>query len=190
VAVLLLDTGLRVGEALALRWNDIRLKPLNGARYGLLRVRHGKSRNATRNVPLTARVGEMLARRIEQQRSPFVFPGDTVDQPMLVTSLDHVHSKVRKALGIPVEFVLHSLRHTMLTRLGESGVEAFTIMRVAGHSSVTISQRYVHPSSEAVERAFDMLEALNRRASEAQVHTASAELIPATVSATVAEAVP
>jgi integrase len=41
--------------------------------------------------------------------------------------------------------VLHSLRHTMLTRLGESGVDAFTIMRIAGHSSITVSQRYIHP---------------------------------------------
>ena len=31
VALLLLDTGLRVGEALELRWSDIRLKPVNGA---------------------------------------------------------------------------------------------------------------------------------------------------------------
>jgi integrase len=50
-------------------------------------------------------------------------------------------------------FVLHSLRHTMLTRLGESGVDAFTIMRIAGHSSIVLSQRYVHPTPEAMDRA-------------------------------------
>jgi len=58
------------------------------------------------------------------------------------------------SMGLPKDFVIHSLRHTMLTRLGESGVDAFTIMRVAGHSSITVSQRYVHPSPEAVKRAF------------------------------------
>ena len=46
----------------------------------------------------------------------------------------------------------------MLTRLGESGVDAFTIMKIAGHSSITVSQRYVHPSPEAVERAFERLQ--------------------------------
>jgi hypothetical protein len=40
--------------------------------------------------------------------------------------------------------------HTMLTRLGETGTDAFTIMKLAGHSSVTVSQRYVHPMLEAV----------------------------------------
>ena len=49
----------------------------------------------------------------------------------------------------------------MLTRLGEAGSEAFTIMRIAGRSSVTVSQRYVHPTPEAVERAFQRLETLN-----------------------------
>ena len=52
----------------------------------------------------------------------------------------------------------------MLTRLGEAGADAFTIMRIAGHSSVTVSQRYVHPSPESLERAFEQLEALNGKA--------------------------
>lgn len=69
-------------------------------------------------------------------------------------------------MKLPKEFVIHSLRHTMLTRLGEAGVDAFTIMRIAGHSSITISQRYVHPSPEALERAFERLEALNSTASK------------------------
>ena len=55
--------------------------------------------------------------------------------------LDKMHKRVREALKLPKEFVLHSLRHTMLTRLGESGADAFTIMRVAGHSTVVVSQR-------------------------------------------------
>ena len=67
-------------------------------------------------------------------------------------------------LNLSGEFVLHSLRHTYGTRLGESGAEAFTIMRLMGHSSITISQRYVHPTPEALERAVEGLEAHNVRA--------------------------
>jgi integrase len=75
-----------------------------------------------------------------------------------VTSINHLHQKARTIVGLGKDFVIHSLRHTMLTRLGESGVDAFTIMRIAGHSSITVSQRYVHPSPEAVERAFERLQ--------------------------------
>jgi hypothetical protein len=48
--------------------------------------------------------------------------------------------------------------------LGEAGTDAFTIMRVAAHSSVTISQSYIHPTGEAVERAFQRFESLNLQA--------------------------
>jgi hypothetical protein len=34
-----------------------------------------------------------------------------------------------------VDFVMHSLRHTILTRYGESGVDVFTIMRIAGQTA-------------------------------------------------------
>jgi hypothetical protein len=59
------------------------------------------------------------------------------------------------------DFVLHSLRHTMLTRFGETGADSFTIKKTAGHSSVTTSERYIHPSGETMERAFQKLETLN-----------------------------
>ena len=42
------------------------------------------------------------------------------------------------------------------------GVDAFTIMKIAGHSSITVSQRYVHPSPESVESAFEKLEMSNQ----------------------------
>ena len=73
--------------------------------------------------------------------------------------------------------MIHSMRHTMLTRLGEAGVEAFTIMRIAGHGSITISQRYVHPTSEAMERAFEKLEAFNRGSDWPTIGTPRSEAV-------------
>jgi len=121
--------------------------------------------------------------------SSWIFPGEgkTEGAAFLSTSLDGQHSRVRTALGLPKDFVLHSLRHTFLTRLGEAGVDSFTIMRIAGHSTITVSQKYVHPSSEAMERAFERLETFNAgvepdRAVEPE--TAAKSSLPATVSAT------
>jgi integrase len=81
----------------------------------------------------------------------------------------------------PEDFVLHSLRHTFLTRLGEAGADAFTIMKLAGHSSVIVSQRYVHPTPESVELAFDRLETLNRKALKKVNATDSTQNSPQTV---------
>jgi hypothetical protein len=52
---------------------------------------------------------------------------------------------------------------------------------IAGHSTITVSQKYVHPSSEAMERAFQKLEASNTPAKAEATQKSKA---PATVSAT------
>jgi len=163
VALLILDTGLRVGEAVALEWGDIHLDPAHGGRFGYLQVREGKSKNARRNISLTERINRMLVNRALESKSSFVFAGET-GKPFLVTSLCHQHGRVRTNFNLPKDFVIHSLRHTMLTRLGEAGADTFTIERIAGHRSITVSERYVHPTPEGLERAFERLEAFNREA--------------------------
>src|SRR5262249_25410510 len=144
-ALLMLETGLRVGELIGLAKADIHLDPTGDAKFGYLRVRKGKSKKAERTISLTARATEMLRVRLARgDDSRWLFPGDN-GNAFLATSLNHLHGKVRAKLALPSDFVLHSLRHTCLTRLGEQGVDAFTIMKIAGHSSITTSQKYIHP---------------------------------------------
>jgi len=76
--------------------------------------------------------------------------------------------------------VIHSFRHTFLTRFGEAGADAFTIKKAAGQSSVTISERYIHPTPEGQERAFERFATLNQTA----VEKAEKDEGVATVSAT------
>jgi len=194
LSVLMLETGLRIGEALHLEWSDVTLQPLNGARFGFIRIREGKSKNAKRIIPLTDRASALLKGRWSTRTSGTVF-GNREGQPYVGTSINHLHQSVcnpkingkRKRI-FPRDFVLHSLRHTMLTRLGESGVDAFTIMRIAGHSSITVSQRYIHPTPEAVERAFERLQ-LSGKGPDVEAEIEPKRLPPATVSATLEGAV-
>jgi len=182
VAILMLDTGLRVSEALALEWRDVHLEPASGARFGYIHVREGKSKNAKRNLSLTARVRAMLeawwaannaenadprptaSQRVPLPKSPWVFTSEDGKEPLSIFTLEAQHSAIRRTHKLAKDFVLHSMRHTFGTRLGEAGADAFTIMRLMGHSTVTVSQRYVHPTPETLESAFERLEALNNRA--------------------------
>ena len=75
-------------------------------------------------------------------------------------SHDTTKKQHRKALvdSKVTPFVLYSLRHTFLTRLGASGCDVWTLMRIAGHSSIAMSMRYVHPHADTIDRAFAALD--------------------------------
>jgi integrase len=152
LAVLLLDCGLRLNEALTLRWASVNLQHQPG--YLTILKAHSKN-SKQRSVPLTRRVRQMLLER--KQGNGLVFHNEE-GSPLYATWLDQQHAAVRAKLKWSDDFVLHSLRHSYGTRLGESGADAFTIMRLMGHSTVLVSQKYVHPSDEVVERAVERME--------------------------------
>jgi integrase len=151
IAVVLADTGTRPEECFRLRWEHVTW--LNG-RNGALLVTHGKTAAARRVLPMTPRVRAVLESRWNE--SGHVEP----------SSLRKQHARAFKTIAKaasernerPVRpFVLYSLRHTFLTRLGESGCDAWTLARIAGHASINISARYVHPSEDAVLDAISRL---------------------------------
>jgi integrase len=94
-------------------------------------------------------------------------------QPLYHTWVNQQHSAVRTLLKLPVEFVPHCFRHTYGTEFGEADADAFTIMRLMGHSNVTVSQKYAHPSPEAMERAVQRLETMNRGKANSELSEAS-----------------
>lgn len=145
VAILLIETGLRLGKALAVRWTDIELDAANGKQLGYLFVREGKSKNARRHVSFTGRAQAMLVNRSLESKSEYVFAIYS-GGPYLVTSLDHLHHRLRGDLQLPKDCVIHSLRHAFLTRFGEAGA--------------------IHPTPEGQERAFERFANLNRMAVE------------------------
>ena len=98
-----------------------------------------------------------------------------------------IHISSRRGLRLLKDFVVHSFKHTMSTRLGGAGVEVFTIKRVAGHGSATVSEKYLHLSPEFIERAFERLGDVNRQARDL-IPEARKRQLPATISAPSGEA--
>jgi integrase len=168
LATVLADTGMRPDECYRLRWEHV---SWGSGRFGALRVTHGKTPAAKRVLPFTMRVRSVLEMRWEAAGRPsegWVFPAPTKSGHIDQGSTRKQHLGVFKSAntdkaGKPLPkprlnpFVLYSFRHTFLTRLGESGCDAWTLARIAGHSSITISARYVHPSEDAVLSAISKL---------------------------------
>ena len=88
---------MRPGEAAALQWEHVRLRPAVHAKLGYIHIAGGKSKNAKRNLSLTARAAEMLKTRRTSAETEWVFPSDNGGGHFLGTSLDHQHDDVREA---------------------------------------------------------------------------------------------
>jgi integrase len=145
LATVLLDTGLRIGEALALEWQHVHFA--NG-RSGAIQITSGKSAAARRIIPMTVRCRSTLERLyMEQGQLEHGLVWQIASETLRRMHVDTLaRAKVK-------HFVLHSIRHTFLTRLGASGCDAWTLAKVAGHSNIRVSANYVQPQESALEAA-------------------------------------
>ena len=132
-------------------------------RNGTILVTHGKTSAARRVLPLSIRARNILHDRWEASGNPvegWVWAAPTRSGHFEKSTLKKQLKRALKLSRVR-PFVIYSLRHTFFTRLGESGCDAWTLARIAGHSSVAMSARYVHPSEDAVLAALDRLSGHN-----------------------------
>lgn len=138
-------TGCRMGEALALRWDQVDLGratvTFNGTvvrikGQGLLRQQHGKTIASTRTISVPEEAVRIL--RARTQRGDMVFPSATgsVRDPVDAESGWRRH---RDRLGYP-GMTSHALRKTCATALDVAGLSARAIAEYLGHASPSITQ--------------------------------------------------
>jgi integrase len=91
--------------------------------------------------------------------SGWIFPAKRAAVGHIVdNTIYEPHQMAVKKIGLnPRQFVLYALRHTCLTRWGNSGMDAWTLARLAGHSNIRQSVTYVHPSDTALHAAIDRM---------------------------------
>jgi excisionase family DNA binding protein len=143
-----LNTGMRLGEILTLRWDQV---DFNGMKLTVLKTKSGKPRTIPLNEAL---YGELLALRSADGRSPFVFPNPNTALPL--TTVDTSFRAACQRAGIS-GLRFHDLRHTFGSRLVEKGVDIETVRSLLGHSSIAITQRYVHSTDERRRAAVEKL---------------------------------
>ncbi len=159
VATIILDAGLRPDECFRLQWENVRW--IDDKRAVLI-VPGTKTEAASRIVPMTPRLRDILRSRWEKvgkQTSGWIFPakkaavGHIVPNTIYQPHLDAVTNS-----GIcEKQFVLYALRHTCLSRWGASGMDAWTLARLAGHSNIKQSMTYVHPTDQSLHAAIQRM---------------------------------
>lgn len=151
-ATIIAEEGMRPGEVFALQWQHVLL---NGS-GGLIRIADGKSKAARRVLPMTPNVHAVLQARHEAAGRPtegWLFPSTSECGHFDGNTAKDQHQRALDDSGVQ-KFEPYILRHTALTNLAQKGADAHTLARIAGHSSIVITMRYVHPQADAIERAF------------------------------------
>lgn len=152
-----LRTGMRQGELLALRWQDVRLDlpaPVIVVRrslsHGFLSSTKG---NRVRRIPLHSELSELLRSRIGTPESlVFHAPGGGA---LTGNILKNPMRRAKTSIGRP-ELRFHDLRHSFATQLTAAGIGLQVVQKLLGHSEITTTVKYSHPdermSGDAIER--------------------------------------
>ena len=176
-----LGTGLRKGELLALRYEDVAVGAVqvhsslarvteieeDGTKTTGFKVWEPKSSHSRRRVPLPKslekEVSAHRARQIAERMAigiggepEFIFTTETgnfIDPSNFTTG----YTRLLKRAGIPHK-KFHALRHTFATKLVQAGADISTIQKLMGHSSITITNIYFHGDHDVMDTAVQTLD--------------------------------
>jgi len=144
--VCLVETGCRVSELLKLTWENI-----EGEFICLKDTKNGD----TRYVPIFDKVKSIFKKRKQLNLiSPF---------PYKLHVVENSWSMIRKKMNMQNEkdFVIHSFRHTYITRLLKRRVGIEVVQKVVGHRDIRMTQRYNHPTKDDLRDALKVQGGMN-----------------------------
>ena len=154
-----LATGLRRGELLGLKWEDIDLQ------NGIIHVRRQvarvdgevkelplKTKNSYRNISISQDAVAMLTEMEAHRSSDYVFPSST-GGPISPDSVNNMLHRVLKRAGLP-SIRFHDLRHTFATLALQNGVDIKTVSGMLGYFSAGFTlDTYAHVTTSAQKEA-------------------------------------
>ena len=153
-----LRTGMRQGELLALRWQQVILD----ADHPFIQVRyshsHGKTTSTKGNRPRRVPIHPDLLSAMRRYRGA---PGELVftatDGRQLTSNMiKNPMRRAAKAIGRP-ELRFHDLRHSFASQLTHQAVSLQVVQGLLGHADVTTTAKYSHPSESLHRHAVSAL---------------------------------
>ncbi len=174
--VLCLYTGLRIGELLALTWQDIDFgkgllfvsKTCHDGNDGQNHIRiidSPKTVHSRRVIPLPKQILPLLKSLKKRSKCEYIIADG--DKSVFVRSYQRTFELLLKKLGIAHKG-FHALRHTFATRALEWGMDVKTLSELLGHKNATVTlNRYVH---SLLEHKTDMMNRLGKLFIEPKVY--------------------
>jgi len=151
IARIILDSGMRPEQVFRIEVID-----LDFSRWTIFNP-VGKTPAARRKLTMTDEVFGILKARVDNAKGRYVFPSaDNPDRP--IGSVRKAHNAAIRRAKIKLTFRLYDLRHTYASRAVMAGVDLPTLAALLGHTSITMTMRYVHPAEEHKREAAGKIE--------------------------------
>ncbi len=147
-----LETAMRTTEILSIRKENVDLARMS--------IFIPSAKAGPREQPITTRLGDTLRARIAAlpEDTPWLFPSTHARQGH-TRDVRKAYCRVISAAGLdPRVVVRHTLRHTAITHLVQSGVDLPTVKRISGHKTLAMVERYAHANGSHIRAAMDLLQ--------------------------------
>lgn len=169
-----LQTGIRVGELIALKWSDVDFKnrkikiqrsASEVAKQGFV-IGEPKTKRGHREIPLTKEAVNILYSQKEKNSQNKIIPIQYADYIFLNKNGNLIQKSaynqgiyaICNRLGMR-KFSIHLLRHTFATRCIESGMRPKTLQAILGHSKIEMTMNlYVHVTDESKLEEIEAIE--------------------------------
>ena len=171
--ILLLYTGLRIGELLALKWENVDLVNKRIRVSGNLKQvksrgkdtsnyvvveQSPKTKSGNRIVPLANKAIEALTYLQAHKHSDKFVVASKTGKSISARNIDRAFRQILEMSKIDKKCGVHSLRHTFASMLFKRGVDPKTVSEILGHSDVSITYNiYIHIIQEQKVKAIDLL---------------------------------
>ena len=146
LVILALNTGMRKGEMLGLKWNDIDFK------HNIIFLLNTKN-NEKREIPMNEHTRNALIGVRKHPKSQFIFYNRNGNPLGDIKKSFFTACKKSDILN----FRFHDLRHTFASHLVMNGVDLNTVRELLGHKSLQMTLRYSHLSQNHKKKAVDLL---------------------------------
>jgi integrase len=148
IVTIVLNTGMRKGEILLLKWDNVDLK------HGFILLEVTKN-GERREIPINETVREALLSLRRRLDVPYVFYDATTGKPYKDIKKSFKSACRRAAIK---DFRFHDLRHSFSSHLVMSGVDLTTVKELLGHKDIKMTLRYAHLAPSHKVKAVDILD--------------------------------
>ena len=156
MTILSLYCGARAKEIFSLTWGDIDLD------QGIITLRNTKNSDKTRHIPMSTTIKEMFSGMEPGCKSALVFPdGNGRKRKQMSKTFARTIEDLGFNKGVTdrrYKFTFHNCRHTYASWLVHEGVPLYTVMKVMGHSTIALTERYAHLAPDAFSMATAAIE--------------------------------